>query len=121
MTLLPQPGALAYDVSWTLEREIVFYVLAAIIVPLGGCRALAVVPASLGFAGLYFGNPWTFHLVSTTQFEFRAGVVALLIQDHTRASARLHRSSPASRFWSTPGHTTSPHRCPWHRASFCSE
>lgn len=84
MTLLPQPGAPAYDVSWTLEREIVFYVLAAIIVPLGGCRGLAVVLASLGFAGLYFGNPWTFHLVSTTHFDFLAGVVAFLVQDRTR-------------------------------------
>jgi exopolysaccharide production protein ExoZ len=84
MTLLPQNGASAYDVSWTLEREIVFYALAAIIVPIGGVRALAVVLSALGFAGVYFGNPWTYHLVSSIQLDFLAGVVVFLVQDYTR-------------------------------------
>ncbi|WP_199805423.1 acyltransferase family protein, partial [Bradyrhizobium lablabi] len=43
MTLLPQHGPSAYDVSWTLERELVFYSVAAVTVPLTGIYGLAAV------------------------------------------------------------------------------
>jgi exopolysaccharide production protein ExoZ len=78
LTLLPQQGAPAYDLSWTLEREIVFYMLAMIIVPVGGIRGLAVVLAVLSLGGWYFGEPWTFHLVSIRQASFLAGVLVFL-------------------------------------------
>jgi exopolysaccharide production protein ExoZ len=84
MTLLPQSGVPAYDFSWTLERELVFYAIATLTVPLIGVRGLAVVLAALAAAGWYFGNPWTYHLVSTTQADFLAGVVVFLI--HRRAA-----------------------------------
>ena len=89
MTLLPQSGASAYDVSWTLERELVFYMIAACIVPLGGVRALAIALACLGFAGWYFGNPWSFHLVSTVQFDFLAGVIVFLIQKQAKRAGAI--------------------------------
>jgi exopolysaccharide production protein ExoZ len=79
MTLLPQNGAPAYDLSWTLEREIVFYFIAACVVPLGGIPALAIVLAGLSAAGWYFGNPWSYHLISTTQADFLAGVLVFMI------------------------------------------
>ncbi|WP_158669500.1 acyltransferase family protein, partial [Bradyrhizobium guangdongense] len=47
MTLLPQPSASVYDVSWTLEREIVFYAIAALTIPLVGIWGLAAVLAAL--------------------------------------------------------------------------
>jgi exopolysaccharide production protein ExoZ len=78
LTLLPQKGAPAYDLSWTLEREIVFYLLAMIIVPMGGIRTLAVVLAVLAFGGWHFGEPWTFHLVSIRQASFLSGVLVFL-------------------------------------------
>lgn len=81
MTLFPQNGAPAYDVSWTLERELVFYALATFIVPLAGLRGLAIALASLGVAGWYFGNPWSWHLVSTTQIDFLCGVLVFLAHD----------------------------------------
>lgn len=84
MTLLPQQGNAAYDVSWTLEREVVFYVLAMIVVPSAGTRGLAAVLAMLAAAGWYFGNPWTFHLVSTMQADFLAGVLVFLLGDRAR-------------------------------------
>jgi len=84
MTLLPQQTPPAYDPSWTLEREMVFYALAMVIVPLGGIRALAIVLAALAVAGLYFGNPWSFHLVTSTQADFLAGVLAFLARDQFR-------------------------------------
>ena len=50
-TLLPQRGAPAYDVSWTLEREVIFYLLATLIVPFAGIRGLAAALAMLAGAG----------------------------------------------------------------------
>jgi peptidoglycan/LPS O-acetylase OafA/YrhL len=78
MTLLPQKGAPFYELSWTLEREMVFYALAALIVPIGGFASLAVVLALLAAAGLHFANPWLFHIVSTIQAGFLAGVIVYL-------------------------------------------
>jgi exopolysaccharide production protein ExoZ len=73
--LLPQQHAPAYDLSWTLEREMVFYALAAITVPIAGIYGLAATLAALAFGGWWFENPWSFHLLSTTQADFLAGVL----------------------------------------------
>ena len=78
MTLLPQSGAPAYDLSWTLEREIVFYLLAMVAVPAVGIRGLAVVLAVLSVAGWHFGEQWTFHLISIRQASFLAGVLVFM-------------------------------------------
>ena len=93
MTLLPQQGASAYDISWTLEREMVFYVLAAIVVPVSGIYGLAITLAALAFAGWWLGNPWSFHLLSTTQADFLAGVVVFAARPRPQTrSGRTDRS-----------------------------
>jgi exopolysaccharide production protein ExoZ len=79
MSLLPQQHASVYDPSWTLEREFVFYGLTALVVPLAGIRGLAVILAALAFAGWWTGDPWSYHLVSTRQADFLAGVVVFLV------------------------------------------
>lgn len=84
MTLLPQPNAPAYDFSWTLEREMVFYALAAIVVPIFGISGLAASLCALAFAGWHLNNPWSFHLVSTTQADFLAGVLVFMAQPALR-------------------------------------
>ena len=84
LTLLPQPSASAYDPSWTLEREIVFYAIAAVTVPFAGVWGLAGVLAALAYAGFVLGNPWTFHVVSTTQADFLSGVIVFLISSRFR-------------------------------------
>jgi hypothetical protein len=76
--LLPQNGAPPYDVSWTLECELVFYALAAIIIPIAGIPGLAVVLAGLAMAGLYYGNPWSYRLISTHQADFLGGVLVFM-------------------------------------------
>jgi peptidoglycan/LPS O-acetylase OafA/YrhL len=85
MTLLPQHGPPAYDVSWTLEREVVFYALAGAIVPLLGITGLACTLAALAAAGWWFGNPWSLHLVSITQADFLAGVIVYLARHRLAA------------------------------------
>src|SRR6266508_153090 len=57
-TLLPQHGPSVYQVSWTLERELVFYALAAITIPLAGIAGLAVVLDALALAGDVYQDPW---------------------------------------------------------------
>jgi len=84
MTLLPQSGPSAYDVSWTLERELVFYALATVTVPFAGIPGLAIVLTTLAAAGWYFGNPWSYHLLSTIHADFLAGVVLFLFHDLTK-------------------------------------
>jgi exopolysaccharide production protein ExoZ len=84
MTLLPQVGPSAYQVSWTLERELVFYTLAAAIIPLAGIRGLAVVLAVLACAGLVYHDPWSFHLISVRQGDFLGGVIVFLLTRRLR-------------------------------------
>jgi exopolysaccharide production protein ExoZ len=78
-SLLPQQHASVYDPSWTLEREMVFYLLATLILPFAGTVGLAIVLAALAIAGWYFGDPWSYHLISTRHADFLAGVVVFLI------------------------------------------
>lgn len=78
MTLLPQHVPTFYQLSWSLEREVVFYALAAMVIPLAGVPGLAVLLAGLAAGGWYFGNPWSFYLVDTAQADFLAGVLLFL-------------------------------------------
>lgn len=84
MTLLPQHGPPAYQVSWTLEREVVFYFLAAVTIPVAGIGGLALLLAALAFGGLLFRNPWSFHLVDIQQADFLGGVLVFLISQRVR-------------------------------------
>jgi peptidoglycan/LPS O-acetylase OafA/YrhL len=134
MTLLPQEGAPAYDVSWTLEREMVFYLLAGITVPLAGVPGLAVVMALLAAGGWYLGNPWTFHLVATTQADFLAGVIVFLLHHHlARVGAFVPIMIGGGALWLTRSHSfvfdvpicmamiltgTINLRLPWSRSPF---
>lgn len=105
MTLLPQQGAPAYDISWTLEREMVFYALAVLTVPIAGIYGLAATLAALAFFGWRLGNPWSFHLVSTVQADFLAGVVVFALRAPLR---RLSGSVPlvagCALLWFTRAH-----------------
>ncbi|MCA1381308.1 acyltransferase [Bradyrhizobium sp. BRP23] len=107
LTLLPQPSASVYDVSWTLERELVFYTIAAATVPLAGIWGLAVVLAVLAYAGFVLGNPWTFHIVSSTQADFLSGVIVYLISSRLRignAVAAALMALGALSLWYTRSH-----------------
>lgn len=82
--MLPQIDMPIYEVGWTLEHEIIFYLLAAVFMPLLGEIGLAVVLFGLGTAGLWrvpeliSGNSWVDHLASPVQFDFLAGVLAYI-------------------------------------------
>jgi peptidoglycan/LPS O-acetylase OafA/YrhL len=84
LTLLPQHGASVYQPSWSMERELVFYALAAMSIPFAGVAGLAVVLAALACAGFIFQDPWSFHLVSIRQADFLGGVLVFLLSKHGR-------------------------------------
>jgi exopolysaccharide production protein ExoZ len=84
MTLLPQKGPPSYQISWTLEREMVFYFLAAITIPIAGIFGLAVLLAGLAYGGLVFRDPWSFHLVDLQQANFLGGVLVFLLSQRVR-------------------------------------
>jgi exopolysaccharide production protein ExoZ len=83
MTLLPHvPGSGSLlAVTWSLEFEIMFYLLVALIVPIFGLWGLAAALFGLVYWA-YFYPPeiFTFHLVKTLNSEFLAGVLAYLFR-----------------------------------------
>ena len=83
MTLLPhQEGSAPFlAVTWSLEFEIMFYLLAVLIVPLFRVWGLAAVLFGLVYWA-YVAPPeaFTFHLVRTLNSDFLAGVLAYLLR-----------------------------------------
>jgi exopolysaccharide production protein ExoZ len=81
MTLLPQDGRPFYPVTWSLEYELMFYILAALIVPFLGLWGLAAV--LFGLVRWSITSPpdfFTFHLVAGINADFLAGVLAYLLR-----------------------------------------
>ncbi|UQR68053.1 hypothetical protein LRP30_27685 [Bradyrhizobium sp. C-145] len=133
MSLLPQQGAPVYDFSWTLEREMVFYALAALIVPVGGIPMLAITLFALTFVGWLYGNPWTWHLTAASQAEFLAGVIVFLLRKPLALLGPIPLVNGTILLWIGSTHEypfwTAPAvaallagfiniRPPWHRAPF---
>lgn len=72
-----------WNPGWSLEHEILFYIIAALVVPLAGLRALASVMFGLGAIGLLFPVGWDFHVFDGAQVEFGAGVLAYLLRNRS--------------------------------------
>lgn len=81
LTLLPQDGQPFYPVTWSLEYEVMFYLLAVLIVPLLGLWGLAAV--LFGLVRWSVTSPpdfFTLHLVSGLNADFLAGVLVYLLR-----------------------------------------
>jgi exopolysaccharide production protein ExoZ len=57
-TLLPTTGYPFYNVGWSLQHEVAFYLIVAVIVPLLGIRALAVFLLISSLAAHLIDLPW---------------------------------------------------------------
>jgi exopolysaccharide production protein ExoZ len=77
MSLLPGSGERYYAVTWTLEHEVIFYLLAAIVVPSFGRMGLAAILALL-VAITYFFQPalGSIHIFTMVHADFLAGLLA---------------------------------------------
>jgi exopolysaccharide production protein ExoZ len=79
----------AYAVGWTLEHEILFYVISGIALWLGGMRFLILVLSMFATAGMlrsvltasHLMSPfWDYHLLSAVHVNFLTGVVVYMAQ-----------------------------------------
>ena len=77
MSLLPGSGERYYAVTWTLEHEVIFYLLAAMAVPRLGRMGLAGILALL-VAITYFFQPafGSIHIFTMVHADFLAGLLA---------------------------------------------
>lgn len=77
----PQQHFPFWEPAWTLQHEVLFYVIAALVAPLVGLRGLAVVLIGLGVSGQFWNLGWDFHLTHYSQIYFGAGVAAYLLRN----------------------------------------
>jgi exopolysaccharide production protein ExoZ len=77
-TLLPTQQYPFYDLGWTLQHEMAFYLVAAIVVPMFGIIGLAVFLATAAVASHLIAMPWYFSNIAFYYPEFLVGVLAFM-------------------------------------------
>lgn len=78
-TLLPTEALPFYDVGWSLQHEIAFYALAAMIVPIGGVLGLAAFLVASTIAAHTIDMPWYLSSLALRHSEFLAGMLAFIL------------------------------------------
>ncbi len=79
LTLLPTDGFPFYDLGWSLQHEMLFYVLAAVVTPLFGIAGLAFALTAGIIADHVFELPWYLHQYFFYYGNFLAGVAVFVI------------------------------------------
>ncbi|MCX7291724.1 acyltransferase [Janthinobacterium sp.] len=89
-TIFPLENHPPYAVGWTLEHEIIFYLLSAVVLYLSSFRIFIIILSLLGGAGLVLpilvnqGTLlpfWDYHLLSPTHINFLTGILIYKNQD----------------------------------------
>ncbi len=80
-TLLPTHGFPFYNVGWTLQHEIVFYLIAAAVMPFFGVPGLAAVLLASTISPHLIDLPWPLAKLAAHHGEFLAGVLAYIARD----------------------------------------
>ncbi|MBV8744380.1 MAG: acyltransferase [Xanthobacteraceae bacterium] len=78
LTLLPTNGFPFYDLGWSLQHEMLFYVLAAVMTPWTGLYGVALVLITGLVADRVFELPWYLHQYFFYYGNFLAGIAAFL-------------------------------------------
>ncbi|MDB5875973.1 MAG: acyltransferase 3 [Ramlibacter sp.] len=86
LTLLPTNGYPFYNVGWSLQHEIAFYLLAAILVPHFGIAGLAAFLISAVALDRLFSLPWYLHLYAEYYPCFLAGIAAFALHARLRVA-----------------------------------
>jgi exopolysaccharide production protein ExoZ len=87
-TLLPTEHFPFYNIGWSLQHEMLFYLLAALVVPFIGILGLAVVLAAVTLLSHLIEMPWVISNLAEYYPEFLAGVLAFALR------SRLARFGP---------------------------
>lgn len=77
-TLLPTQGFPFYDIGWSLQHEMMFYLLAAAMVPLLGITGLVLVLCATTLGNHLFNLPGILPTFLSYHAEFMAGVLAFI-------------------------------------------
>jgi peptidoglycan/LPS O-acetylase OafA/YrhL len=78
MTLLPMNGFPFYPIGWSLQHEMIFYVMAAAIIPFFGISALVAILLVSYIAFQTIDMPWYVATLANHHGEFLAGLLAFL-------------------------------------------
>jgi exopolysaccharide production protein ExoZ len=70
MSLLPTDGLPFYDIGWSLQHEIAFYLIAAALIPWFGLTGLAIFLAASTLAFHLFDLPWYLATLANHHGEF---------------------------------------------------
>jgi peptidoglycan/LPS O-acetylase OafA/YrhL len=79
-TLLPTEHYPFYNIGWSLQHEMLFYLLAALLVPFVGILGLAVVLATVTLMSHLIAMPWFISNLAEYYPEFLAGVLAFALR-----------------------------------------
>jgi exopolysaccharide production protein ExoZ len=79
LTLLPTNGFPFYDIGWSLQHEMLFYVLTALVTPFFGIYGVATVLAIGVAADHTIELPWYLHQYFFYYGNFLAGIAAFLV------------------------------------------
>lgn len=79
--IFPQKPFPFWAPGWSLEHEILFYIIAAAIVPFLGLPVLALVLIGLSVIGMSVVSFWDWHLFADPQLFFGAGVVGYILRN----------------------------------------
>jgi exopolysaccharide production protein ExoZ len=78
-TLLPTEALPFFNVGWSLQHEIAFYALAAMIVPIGGISGLVAFLVASTIAAHAIEMPWYLSSLAVRHSAFLAGIFAFLL------------------------------------------
>lgn len=82
--LLPTDGYPVLDVGWSLQHEVAFYLVAAIVIPIAGSPGLAVF-LILGWVAHYYADmPWWVKMFTVNYGYFLTGIFAYWAKDRLR-------------------------------------
>lgn len=85
--IFPQKPFPLWNPGWSLEHEVIFYAIAAVVAPWLGLRVLVALLAMLWMIGIIFTFQWDYHLFASAQIYFGAGVLAFLFKDQGHRKA----------------------------------
>jgi exopolysaccharide production protein ExoZ len=89
LTLLPTEGYPFYDVGWSLQHEIAFYLLATLLVPRFGLPGLTIFLCAGTCIDHVASLPWYLHQYASYYPYFLAGIAAFATSSRSKLLAKL--------------------------------